>query len=147
MLLPIFPFDRPPVVVSTTWLVPFLLDPAAALARHPPLRMKLQCLSLVATFLHSLSWRAPGFLRPRPCWRAFAFLLGRQSTRGCSVCGPDLMLPQRAFLRLVLFCTCPPLCAGALWTMPAWVWRDIFLGLTAPVRLSTANIPEPVLKQ
>ena len=28
-------------------------------------------------------------------------------------------------LRLLLFCTCPPLCAGALWPMPAWVWRDI----------------------
>ena len=27
-------------------------------------------------------------------------------------------------LRLLLFCTCPPLCAGALWPMPAWVWRD-----------------------
>ena len=20
---------------------------------------------------------------------------------------------------------CPPLCAGALWPMPAWVWRDV----------------------
>ena len=22
-------------------------------------------------------------------------------------------------------CICPPLCAGALWPMPAWVWRDV----------------------
>ena len=29
------------------------------------------------------------------------------------------------FLRLLLFCTWPPLCAGALWPMPAWVWRDV----------------------
>ena len=27
----------------------------------------------------------------------------------------------------ILFCTCPPLCAGALWPMPAWVWRDVRL--------------------
>ena len=27
--------------------------------------------------------------------------------------------------RLILFCICPPLCAGALWPMPAWVWRDV----------------------
>ena len=36
-----------------------------------------------------------------------------------------LCLPRRCFLRLLLFCTCPPLCAGALWPMPAWVWRDV----------------------
>ena len=23
------------------------------------------------------------------------------------------------------FCTFPPLCAGVLWPMPAWVWRDV----------------------
>ena len=26
---------------------------------------------------------------------------------------------------LILFYTCPPLCAGALWPMPAWAWRDV----------------------
>ena len=26
---------------------------------------------------------------------------------------------------LILFFTYPPLCAGALWPMPAWVWRDL----------------------
>ena len=35
-----------------------------------------------------------------------------------------LCLPRRCYLRLLLFCTCPPLCAGALWSMPAWAWRD-----------------------
>ena len=25
----------------------------------------------------------------------------------------------------VLFCACPPLCTRALWSMPAWVWRDV----------------------
>ena len=29
---------------------------------------------------------------------------------------------------LHMFCTCPPLCAGALWPMPAWVWRDVRSG-------------------
>ena len=36
-----------------------------------------------------------------------------------------LILPRRTCLRLILFCICPPLCAGALWPMPAWVWRDV----------------------
>ena len=36
-----------------------------------------------------------------------------------------LYLAWRCSLRLLLVCTCPPLCAGALWPMPAWVWRDI----------------------
>ena len=34
-------------------------------------------------------------------------------------------LPRRTCLRLILFCICPPLCAGVLWPMPAWVWRDV----------------------
>jgi len=36
---------------------------------------------------------------------------------------PVLPLPRRDFLRL--FRTCPPLCVGALWPMPTWVWRDV----------------------
>ena len=55
-----------------------------------------------------------------PCWRAFAFLLGPPSTRGCSGCGsvPVPFLPER-YLRL--FRTCPPVftCSGVLWQMPA----------------------------
>ena len=41
-----------------------------------------------------------------------------QCTEGHSLC-------WRACLRLLLFGTCPPLRATALWPMPAWVWRDI----------------------
>ena len=37
MLLAAFPSDRTPVVAATACLVPFLLDPAAALGRPPPL--------------------------------------------------------------------------------------------------------------
>ena len=36
-------------------------------------------------------------------------------------------------LRLLLFCTCLPLCVGAPWPMPAWVWlevRSVFFNLT-----------------
>ena len=43
--------NRVPVVAATACLVPFLLDPAAALGRHPPWRMKLLCLALVAALL------------------------------------------------------------------------------------------------
>ena len=35
------------------------------------------------------------------------------------------ILPRRAYLRLILFCMCPPLCAGVLGLMPAWVCRDV----------------------
>ena len=31
-------------------------------------------------------------------------------------------------VRLPVFCTCPPQCLGALWPMPAWVWRDVRSG-------------------
>ena len=44
---------------------------------------------------------------------------------GCSAYAPGPILPQSACLRLILFCTCPPLCVGALWPMPAWAWRDV----------------------
>ena len=69
--------------------------------------------------------RAPGCLRPRARWRTSAFFFGRPSTRGCSACGSALHLLRHFSLRLLLFCTRPPLCAGALWPMPAWVWRDV----------------------
>ena len=36
VLLAAFPSDRTPVVATTACLVPFLLDPAAALGRPPP---------------------------------------------------------------------------------------------------------------
>ena len=44
---------------------------------------------------------------------------------GCFAYGLVLCLRRRCCLRLLLFCTCPPLCPGALWPMPAWVWRDV----------------------
>ena len=68
---------------------------------------------------------APASPRPRLCWHAFACQHGPPSACGCSSCGPDLILPLRASLRLILFCTCPPLCVVALWPMPAWVWHDV----------------------
>ena len=62
-----------------------------------------------------------------------------------------LPLPQSS--PRVLFCTCPPLCAGALWPMPAWAWRDVHLkkkiavlrhrhGLT-PMHPGAASIRKP----
>ena len=54
-LLAAYPSDHTPVVAATACLVPFLLDPAAALGRPPPWRMKLQCVSLVAAFLLGVS--------------------------------------------------------------------------------------------
>ena len=55
VLLETFPSDHVPVVAATVCLVPFLLDPAAALGRPPPWRIKLQCLALVAAFLLGVS--------------------------------------------------------------------------------------------
>ena len=110
LLLATFPSDRTPVVAATACLVPFLLDPAAALGRHPPWGMKLQCLALVAAFLLGVSSAA--CTRVPPCWQAFAFLLGRPFTHGCSARGFVLYPPRRCSLHL--FCTCPPLCRGAV---------------------------------
>ena len=111
VLLAAFPSDRTPVVAATACLVPFLLDPAAALGRPPPWRMKLQCVSLVAAFLLGVS-SATRTRLPRGrsrCWPVSAFLLGRPSIRGCSAYGLVLCLPRPCSLRLLLFCTCPPL--------------------------------------
>ena len=84
--------------------------------------------------------------RPRRCWHAFACLPGPPSIRGCSACGPGPILPWRACLRLIMFCTRPPLCAGVLWPMPAWVWRDVrsvffcfFAALFAPIHRGAAS--------
>ena len=64
VLLAAFPSDRTPVVAATACPVPFLLDPAAALGRPPPWRMKLQCMSLVAAFLLGVSSAACTRLPP-----------------------------------------------------------------------------------
>ena len=68
---------------------------------------------------------APAGPRTRPCWHASPCLPGPPSVRGCSASALCLILPRRTCLHLMLFCTCPPLCAGALWPMPAWVWPDV----------------------
>ena len=178
VLLTVLPTSRIPVVAATACVVPFLLNPAAALGRISPWHMKLQCLDDVAAFLLGVcytekapnAWqrrgtqktrntynqpnrsnqqiaqtkhqappkRQPGrritFLLgvssavctrqppPRLCWHTFACLPGPPSMLGCSAYGPGPMLPRRACLRLILLCTCPPLFAGVLWPMPAWVW-------------------------
>ena len=68
---------------------------------------------------------APAIPRTCLCWHAFPCLPGLQSVRGCSASELCSILPRCTCLRLILFCTCAPLCAGALWPMTAWVWRDV----------------------
>ena len=55
VLLAPFPTSRIPIVAATACVVPFLLDPAAALDRMSPWHMKLQCLDNVAAFLLGVS--------------------------------------------------------------------------------------------
>ena len=50
-----FPNDCISVDVASACLVPFLLDPAGALGRHPPSAVKHHCLRLVAAFLLGVS--------------------------------------------------------------------------------------------
>ena len=51
VLLSAFPTSGVPVAAATACVVPFLLDPAAALGLMSPWHMKLRCLGLVAAFL------------------------------------------------------------------------------------------------
>ena len=55
VLLATFPTSRVPVVAATACVVPFLLDPAAALGRMSPWHINLHCLALVAAFLLGVS--------------------------------------------------------------------------------------------
>ena len=64
VLLAACPSDCTPVVAATACLAPFLLDPAAALGRPPPWRMKMQFVSLVAAFLLGVSSAACTRLPP-----------------------------------------------------------------------------------
>ena len=92
----------------------------------PPLTHEVAMSDFVAAFLLVVSSAVCTRLTPsRLCWRAFACLFVRPSTRGCSACTSVLHLPRRCSLRLLLFYTCPPLCTGALKPMIAWVWRDV----------------------
>ena len=131
VLLAAFPSGRMSVVADTACVVPFLLDPAAALGCVSPWHMKLRCLDLVAAFLlgvsSALCTRQPptASVLARLCWRAFVCLPGPPSMCGCFAYGPGPILARRACLRLILFLTCPPLCDGALWPMPTWVWCDV----------------------
>ena len=109
VLLAAFPSDRAPVVATTACLVPFLLDPAAALGRHPPWRMKLQCVSLVAVFLLGLSSAACTRLPPSESVLVSLRLPAWSSVHSWLLYGPVLCLPGHCYLRLLMFCTCPPL--------------------------------------
>ena len=122
VLLAAFPSDRTPVVAATACLVPFLLDPAAALGRPPPWRMKLQCLALVSAFLLGVSSAACMRLPPSQSVLASLRLPAWSSVRSWLLClqsgslSAPVLLPAPTPVRI-----CPPLCAGALWPMPAWV--------------------------
>lgn len=66
------------------------------------------------------------------------------SSVGCLVVAPPavlvVFLPRLYSLRLLPFCTCPPLCTGAQWLMPAWVWRDVlFFSLISPRGITYAR--------
>ena len=112
VLLAAFPSDRTPVVAATACLVPFLLDPAAALGRPPPWRMKLQCVSLVAAFLLGVSVAVCTGLSPSE-----SVLAG-------------LRLPAWSSVRSWLLCLWSgPLSAPALLPAPTPV-----LHMSAPVR-------------
>ena len=126
VLLAAFPTGHVPVVAATAFVVPFLLDPAAALGRMSSWQLKLKCLDLVAAFLLGVSTAVCTRRPPDASVLArFPCLPGPLSVRGCSASALCSILPRRTCLRLIPFCTCPPLCAGALWPMPAWVWRDV----------------------
>ena len=107
VLLETFPSDRTPVVAATACLVPFLLDPAAALGRPLPWHMKLQCLALVTAFLPCASSAACTRLPPsasvlaslyRPGWASVHSWLLR--LRFGSVSAPALLPAPVPVLRM-----------------------------------------------
>ena len=59
---------------------------------------------------------------------AFPCLLGPPSVRGCSASELCSILPRSTCLRLILLCTCPPLCAGGCGRCPpgSGVMSDLF---------------------
>ena len=87
---------------------------------------QLRCLDLVAAFLLEVSsavcirqpLTASEVARFRlPAWASVhAWLLRLRTVFDSAL--ERLPVPDPV-------CTCPPLCAGALWPMPAWVCRDI----------------------
>ena len=118
VLLAAFPTSHIPVVAATACVVPFLLDPGAALGRRSSWHTKLQCLDLIAAFLPGVSSAVCTRQPPTASMLAHFCLPAWSSVhmqRGCSACGSGTILsPGRsAYLCLIQFCTCPPLCAGA----------------------------------
>ena len=138
VLLEPFPCDCISVVAAAACLVLFLLDPAA-LGRHAPWRMKLQSLALVAAFVLGVSsavctCQAPfvphhSFVPSPACFK----FESRDSQTPKLVLRPlvvappmvRFILPRCTCLRLLMLCTCPPLCVGVLWPMPSRVWHDV----------------------
>ena len=120
VLLATFPTSRAP----TACVVPFLLDPAAALGRMSPWHMKLQRLDLVAAFLLGVSSAVCTRQPPTasvlahfrlPAWSSVhAWLLYLRT--GSDFAPERLPAPDTVFACVH---------TGALWTMPAWIWRDV----------------------
>ena len=127
VLLATFPSDQTPAIAATACIVPFLLDNAAALGGHPPLRIKLKCCGFLAWCVvcgvHAAASVRMHVGKPPP---------------SCSVVRPLVVAPPA-----VRICICPRAahCASSCcahvrlrpqgrcgrcgrW-MPAWVCRDI----------------------
>ena len=102
VLLAAFPSDTStPVVAATACLVPYLLDPAAALGRPPPSGpwcMKLQCVSLVAAFLLGVSAAACTGLPPLESVLASLRLPAWSSVHSWLLCLQSGPLPAPALL-------------------------------------------------
>ena len=146
VLLEPFPCDCISIVAAAACLVLLLLDPAA-LGRHPPWRMKLQSLALVAVFVLGVSSAVctcqalfvphearmnddhHSFVASPACFK----FESRESQTPKLVLRPlvvappmvRFILPRCTCLRLLMLCPCPPLCVGVLWPMPSRVWHDV----------------------
>ena len=125
LLVAAFPSGRIPAIAARACVVPFPIDPAAALGRMSPWHMSLQCLDIVAAFLLGVSSAVCTRQPPTASILARFRPPGHPSMHGCSAYGLGLILPRSACLRLIFFRMCPALCVGALWPTPAWVWRDV----------------------
>ena len=124
VLLAAFPSNRTPVVAATACLITFLFDPAAALGRPPPWRMKLQCVSLAAAFLLSVSSAA--FMRLPPSEPMLA----------------SLRLPACSSVRSWLLCLrSGSLSAPAQLPAPIPVLHMSARGAVANARLGLASCP------
>ena len=125
VLLAAFPAGPVPVVAATACVVPFLLDPAAALGRMSPWHMK--CLDLVAAFLlgvsSAVSTRQPptASMLARfcmPAWSSGHAWLLRLQTRY------DLA-PERLPAPGRVLHVSAPVRRGAVADARPWVWRDV----------------------